>query len=107
MEALTIKGKLKEVKGVETFNKKDGTEVTKQGFILTTESEYNPDIYFEVFKDKVMLKLQEKEIGDNIEVSFNLTSREYNGKYYHNVNAWLIKSIGQEEVTNDNNNKPF
>jgi hypothetical protein len=107
MEALKIKGKLKEVKGVETFKKKDGTEVTKQGFILTTENEYNPDIYFEVFKDKVMLKLQEKDIGDIIEVSFNLTSREYNGKYYHNVNAWLIKSI-EEEVGVDNETKaPF
>lgn len=102
---MNIIGIIKEVKGLETFTKKDGTTGSKQGFVLTTENEYNPDIYFEVFKDNVMLKLQEKKIGDKIEVHFNLSSREYNEKYYHNVNAWLIKSVKEEiekEIVDDN-----
>ena len=32
--------------------------------------------------------------GDQIEVSFNLSSREYNGRYFHNVDAWRIESLG-------------
>ena len=28
--------------------------------------------------------------GTEIEVSFNLSSREYNGRYYHNIDAWRI-----------------
>ena len=30
------------------------------------------------------------QAGTEIEVSFNLSSREYNGKYYHNIDAWRI-----------------
>ena len=30
--------------------------------------------------------------GDQVEVSFNLSSREYNGRYFHNIDAWRIES---------------
>ena len=29
--------------------------------------------------------------GDEIEVFFNLSSREYNGRYFHNIDAWKIE----------------
>ena len=32
-------------------------------------------------------------IGDNVEVKFNIESKEYNGKYYTNCNVWSIKKI--------------
>ena len=41
--------------------------------------------------------------GEEIAVSFNLSSREYNGKYYHNIDAWRIErlSIGNTSETED------
>jgi hypothetical protein len=33
-----------------------------------------------------------------IEVSFNLSSREYNGKYYHNIDAWRINKAAAAVV---------
>ena len=36
--------------------------------------------------------------GDEIEVSFNLYSREFNGKYFHNIDAWRIESLANTEA---------
>ena len=38
-----------------------------------------------------------------VEVEFNLSSREYNGKYFHNVNAWKItkQEVVMQEVGSD------
>ena len=37
------------------------------------------------------------ELGDLIEVFFNISSREYNGRYYHNIDAWKISNPNEEE----------
>ena len=94
---MKITGTIKDIKGVETFNKKDGTAGSKQGFVLTTDNKYNPDIYFEVLKQDVMAKLGDRSVGDIIEVEFNLHSREWKGKWYHSVNAWIIKSVEKKD----------
>ena len=28
--------------------------------------------------------------GQEVEVGFNISSREFNGKWYHNIDAWKI-----------------
>ena len=30
---------------------------------------------------------------DQVEVSFNLSSKEFNGRYFHNIDAWRIESL--------------
>ena len=34
--------------------------------------------------------------GEMIEVFFNLSSKEYNGRYFHNIDAWKIQQINNE-----------
>ena len=34
------------------------------------------------------------EIGDRVKISFNLSSREYNGRWYTDVRAWRIEPAG-------------
>ena len=31
--------------------------------------------------------------GQEVEVAFNISSREFNGKYYHNIDAWKIDAV--------------
>ena len=38
--------------------------------------------------------------GQEVEVAFNISSREFNGKYYHNIDAWKINPVGQAAATN-------
>jgi hypothetical protein len=42
-----------------------------------------------LFGDKTSL-ISSIDVGEEIEVSFNLESREYNEKWFHNLNAWKI-----------------
>ena len=35
-------------------------------------------------------------VGDEIDVAYNVESRDFNGKWYHNINAWKISPVKQE-----------
>ena len=37
------------------------------------------------------------ELGDKIEVFFNISSREYQNRYYHNIDAWKITHTNLNE----------
>ena len=43
--------------------------------------------------------------GDQVEVSFNLSSKEFNGRYFHNIDAWRIENLNSTE-TNETNDMP-
>ena len=43
-----------------------------------------------VFGDDKIQMLDGLNDGDELEVSFNISSREYNGRYFHNIDAWKI-----------------
>ena len=92
--SLSVKGKLSRKLSVESGTSKAGKEWKKQSFILDTGSQYNPEICFQLFGDEKIEMLNHHEEGSQVEVSFNLSSREYNGRYFHNVDAWRIENIG-------------
>ena len=49
---------------------------------------------FEFGDDKIEM-LRNYGEGQDVEVAFNISSREFNGKYYHNIDAWKINPAGQ------------
>ena len=101
MAELKIKGKLKQVLPIENGKSKAGKEWTKQSFVIDTGDQYNPDICFQLFGDKISL-IHGLNLGDALDVFFNISSREYNGKYYHNIDAWRVERLSQsiEQVAN-------
>ena len=36
-----------------------------------------------------------------------LSSREFKGKYYHNIDGWFVAKIGEETVSPNNDEMPF
>ena len=113
MNTLTVNGVLTEKNPIENIENKEGKRWIKQTFLLDTGAEYNSSICFQLFgEDKVKL-LEPYSKGDKIEVFFNLYSREYNGRYYHNIDAWKITSATIENTTSEDtphsseNNLPF
>jgi hypothetical protein len=92
--SLTIEGKLKTILDVESGTSKAGKEWKKQSFVIDTGDEYNPDVCFSLFGDDKIALIADLKIGQDINVSFNLSSREFNGKFYHNIDAWSIRSSG-------------
>ena len=92
--SLSIKGKLSRKLSVESGTSKAGKEWKKQSFIVDTGAQYNPEICFQLFGDDKIEMLNHHNEGDQVDVSFNLSSREYNGRYFHNIDAWRIENIG-------------
>lgn len=101
MSDLKIKGIIKTILPVESGTSKAGKEWKKQQFVINTGNEFNPDVCFQIFGGERCDKFtQFNKVGDIVEVSFNLSSREFNGKYYHNLDAWKVWSDkGTNEAT--------
>ena len=105
MTQLSINGILLKKLNPESGSRKDGRGWKKQNFILQTENSFNNEICFQLFGEEKMTMLKNIEIGEKIEVFFNLSSREYNQKYYHNIDAWKITKISGVEKNSPKNNE--
>ncbi|MCT4672174.1 MAG: DUF3127 domain-containing protein [Prolixibacteraceae bacterium] len=88
--SFTVKGKLEKILDEVTGTSTRG-EWKKREFVITTQDEqYARTICFTLFNDKVSL-IEGFQPGTDLEIAFNLESREYQGRYFHNVNAWRIQ----------------
>ena len=97
MSNLSVKGTIKQILKVESGTSKAGKEWKKQGFVVDTGAQYNPDVCCSLFGEDKIAALNNFSQGEEVEVFFNISSREYNGKYYHNIDAWKIDSIGASQ----------
>jgi len=60
----------------------------KQEYILETEDQYPKQVCFMAWSDKID-EFAIKQ-GENLVVSIDLESREYNGRWYTDVKAWKV-----------------
>ncbi len=98
--SLSVKGKLVKILPAETGISRSGNSWKKQGFVVETQEQFQRKICFSLFNDKVSM-LNGVSEGEKVEVSFDIESREFNGKWFHNINAWKIARImknGADEI---------
>lgn len=114
MSDLKLKGKITKVLEVQKGTSKQGNEWQKIGFIVTTGGDYSNDTYFTVFGEEKVKKFMEyNKVDQDVEVSFNISTREYNGRYYTDLAAWRVftlETITKEEPvasTQDDSDLPF
>lgn len=96
---MEVQGTITKILEKQTGESKAGKEWKKQSFVIDTGDQYNPEVCFQVFGDDKISMLSKFSIGQEVKVAFNVSSREYNGKYYHNLDAWKIKEVGSSEQT--------
>ncbi len=64
----------------------------KQDYILQTNEQYPKKICFNFWGDKIdQFGLQ---VGDSIKLSFDIESREFNGRWYTDVRGWKAEKEG-------------
>lgn len=85
---------LPEVEGVS----KAGNAWRKQEFILSTQSgQYERKVCITLFGDRVdQFHIAE---GDEVRVGIDIESREFNGRWYTNVNGYRIDKIQMTDAT--------
>ncbi|MBU0764711.1 MAG: DUF3127 domain-containing protein [Bacteroidetes bacterium] len=63
----------------------------RQDFIIETKDEFPRSVCISTWGDKV--SLTEFSESDEVKVSFNLESREYNNRWYTDVRAWRVERV--------------
>jgi hypothetical protein len=91
--SMQVKGTLQQILKLESGVSKAGKEWKKQDFILVTNEQFPKTVCFTLFGDKISL-IEGINAGSEVEVFFSLESRDFNGKWYHNINAWKIEKAG-------------
>ena len=89
--ALELEGRIARKLGVQTGTSARGTW-SKQEFIFEyQEGNFPSQVCMNVWGDDKVRELDKFQVGDKVKVSFNLSSREYNGRWYTDVRAWRIE----------------
>lgn len=86
-----LEGAVKLLEETQTFS----SGFSKREFVITTEEKFPQDVKFECTKEKIEL-LTKLRPGDRVKVTFNIRGNEYKGRYYVNLQAWRVESLGGE-----------
>ena len=78
-------------------SKTSGKEWKLQAYVLETQEQYPRKVHFEVFGED-RIKANPCQLDDVVTVSFDIESREFNGRWYTSIRAWKIQ---QGVVTTD------
>ncbi len=99
--SLEITGKLVQVLPEQTGEGRNGTWV-KGSFVIETQEQYPKNICFVVWGDMVS-KVKDLKEGEMLNVSFDVQSREYQGRWYTDVKAWKVETVqaGDSDVPPD------
>ena len=81
-------GKIKVINETQSFP----SGFSKREFVVTTAHDKFPqDLKFEIVKDKCS-QLDAFEVGQDVQVNFDIRGNEYNGKYFVNLSCWKIQA---------------
>lgn len=86
-----IEGKTHKVFDTESKSEK----FQAREFVIETDGQYPQYIKFQLTQDKCNLVDNIKE-GDMIKVYFDLRGREWNEKYFTNLNAWRVEAATKQ-----------
>ena len=89
--AIEITGRVVNVLAPVTGQSKSGNgEWKKQEFVIETQSQYPKKVLFSLWGDKTE-QINGLNPGDDVKVSFDPESREYNGRWYTDLRAWRVE----------------
>ncbi len=93
--ALEIEGTIIKLLPMQTGESARG-QWKKQDYILETEGQYPKQVCMNAWGDNVdKFNLQE---GAKIRASIELSSREYNGRWYTDVRIWRVEPLGGDNT---------
>ena len=98
--ALELEGRIVRKLGVQTGTSARGAW-SKQEFIFEyQEGNYPTQVCMNVWGEDKVRELDKYQMNDRVKVSFNLSSREFNGRWYTDVRAWRIEPAGAVQAPN-------
>lgn len=90
--AYDLTGKIKILQEPKTF---DSGFTKREMVVIVEDGKYPQEINIEFIQDKVSL-LDSLQVGQEVTVTFDIRGREYNGRYFNNLQGWKIDTLGNE-----------
>lgn len=87
---MDIVGKVIQVLPLQEGIGKNGNPWKVQGYVLETQEQYPRKVQFEVFGED-RIKNNPCNVDELVTVSFDIESREFNGRWYTSIRAWRIQ----------------
>ncbi len=88
---MEIQGKIIQVLPLQQgTSQRTGNPWALQSYVLETIEQYPRKVCFEVFGSDRIQQFACKE-GDEVTVSFDIESREFNGRWYTSIRAWRVQ----------------
>ena len=89
-KSFELDGQIKVINDIQTF----ASGFSKREFVVEVEDGRFPQMLnFECVKEKTSLT-DGFSVGDHVKVHFDIRGREYNGRYFVNLNAWKLEKAG-------------
>jgi hypothetical protein len=104
---MELSGKIIKILPLQSGTGKNGAW-KKQEFVVETPGQISRKVCFNIWGEKIeQFKLTE---GAEVKVSFDIESREYNGKWYTDVKAWKVETVNKgadETIPEEPDDYPF
>ena len=99
---MEIQGKVLQVLPEERFNGRNGELVRNSFVIEVANGNYPKRLKFDVLKLELWQRMH-VEVGTNVQVMFDIESREWNGKWFTSLNCWRVMLLTSNNVYSNNN----
>lgn len=93
---MQLVAKLVQLQPLQTGEGKNGPW-KKQDIIVETDGTYPKKVCISIWGDKINESVL--QLGNNLDIQFDVESREYNGRWYTDCKAWKIDLVGGGAVT--------
>lgn len=90
---MELQGKTVAVLDLVSGTSKSGKAYQKREFVIETAGQYPKKVCMQLFGDKVN---ECPNVGEEVKVSFDAESREWNGKWFTQLNAWKVERQGMQ-----------
>ena len=86
----------------------NGKDHTTRYLVLENDDDYIKELAIELYGDKCD-EVDNIMPGDNVKVWFNLSSREWNGRYFSSFKFWKIEKVNgsTDNVPEEGGDLPF
>lgn len=85
---MEVQGKIIQKLPLQSGTSKAGNAWSKQVYILETMEAYPKKVAFDFFGDRINQYDAFCEVGNTITLSFDIESREFNGRWYTDIRGW-------------------
>lgn len=92
---MELQGKIIQVLGRQEGVGQNGNPWAIQPYVLETKDQYPRKVQFDIFGDD-KIKQNLCCVDDEVTISFDIESREFNGRWYTSVRVWKVVQADEE-----------